>query len=268
MKFLFVAILISAFSVNAQIKLSLAEPPKQLSLLGEGSISTYINERDFALSPDGKEIFFTIASPRSDFQTIVSCKQSKVGEWSKPEVVSFAGAFSDLEPAFSSDGKTLYFASNRPIEGDTPKDFDIWRVTREGAGWSKPVNLGAPINTSEDEFYPSITKSGNLYFTASYKGQGMGREDIYRAVWKENKFQTPQALDSAVNSKVDEFNAFVSPDEDYILFTCFGRRDDAGGGDLYMSVKDAAGKWQPARQNMFKARSFLDIFTDAAALNA
>lgn len=243
----FLMFLVSSIVFAQQNKFTINKAPSQLSLFGEGLISTHINERDFAMSSDGKEIYFTIASPRSDFQTIVFCKQTKPGEWSKPEVVSFAGLYSDLEPAFSADGKTLYFASNRPVEGSAPKDFDIWKVTREGSGWGSPVNLGAPVNTSEDEFYPSITKTGHLYFTASYKGQGLGREDIYRAEWKENKFQVPQALDSAINSKVDEFNAFVSPNEDYILFTCFGRRDDAGGGDLYMSVKDVAGKWQPAR---------------------
>jgi Tol biopolymer transport system component len=247
MKYL-VLILLTSQVLSAQSKkLSLDKVPAQLALFGEGFTSTAINERDFALSPDGKEIYFTISSPRSDFQTIVSSRQIKPDEWTKPEVVSFAGTYSDLEPAFSTDGKTLYFASNRPISGNTPKDFDIWKVTREGNGWGTPVNLGLPINTENDEFYPSLTKTGHMYFTANYKGQGSGREDIYKAEWKENKFQTPLPLDSAINSKVDEFNAFVSPDEDYILFTCYGRRDDAGGGDLYMSVKDASGKWQPAR---------------------
>lgn len=246
-KLFLLAFFIPAFLVDAQTRLSLTEAPEQLTLFGEGSISTHINERDFALSPDGKEFYFTIASPRSDWQTLVVCRQIKPGVWTRPEVVSFGGHYSDLEPAFSPDGHTLYFASNRPLEGNAPKDFDIWKVTREGSGWSVPINLGPPVNTSQDEFYPSITKSGNLYFTASYPGQGRGREDIYRAVWREGRYQIPQPLDSMVNSNVDEFNAFVSPDEDYILFTCYGRKDDAGGGDIYMSEKDSAGKWTGAR---------------------
>ena len=251
-------LLLPTFLIAQVNKLSLTETPNQLTLCGEGFISTAINERDFALSPDGKEIYFTISSPRSDFQTIVVSRQTKPNQWTKPEIVSFAGLYSDLEPAFSPDGKSLYFASNRPISGQELKDFDIWKVTRESIGWSLPVNLGSPINTENDEFYPSLTKTGHLYFTASYKGQGRGREDIYKAEWKENKFQTPHALDSAINSKVDEFNAFVSPDEDYILFTCYGRRDDAGGGDLYMSVKDASGQWQPARCLTELNSKFLD----------
>ena len=234
---------------QAPFQLLLESPPAKLSLLAEDIISTAMNERDFAISPDGQEIYYTVSTPKSTFQTIVVSKKLSSGKWSQPEIVSFAGEFSDLEPAFSADGKTLYFASNRPTTGFEPKDFDLWKVTREGSGWRKPVNLGSTVNTELDEFYPSITKSGNLYFTAQYKG-GVGREDIYVAEWRDAQYQKPVVLDTAVNSRVYEFNAFVSPDERYIIFTSYGRKDDSGGGDLYMSVKDSQGKWQPAKNLM------------------
>jgi hypothetical protein len=220
-------------------------PPSSLTVFSEGFISTHVNERDFAISPDGKEIYFTISTPSSSFQTIVFCRQVKPNEWTAPEVVSFAGMYSDLEPAFSHDGQTLYFASNRPVTGTKPKDFDIWKVERTANGWGEPVNLGSVINTESDEFYPSIAKSGNLYYTATYKG-GPGREDIYVSEYTNSVYTAPVALDSGVNTKFYEFNAFVDPDEQYILFTSYGRKDDAGGGDLYMSVKDAKGVWQSA----------------------
>jgi hypothetical protein len=107
------------------------------------------------------------------------------------------------------------------------------------------VNTGSPVNTSADEFYPSITRSGNLYFTATYKN-GPGREDIYVAKRNATGFETPVALDTMVNSTFYEFNAFVDPDEQFILFTSYGRKDDSGGGDLYLSCKDASGKWTMA----------------------
>jgi Tol biopolymer transport system component len=220
-------------------------PPKGLTLFGEGITSTHLNERDFVISQDGSEIYFTISTPKSTFQTIVSSKKNKQG-WSAPEIVSFAGEFSDLEPVFSPDGQTLYFASNRPTSGSTPKDFDIWKVKRTARGWGTPENLGASINTEGDEFYPSITKSGNLYFTAAYK-DGPGREDIYVSEFRNGEFTKPIALDSGVNTKYYEFNAFVDLDEKYIMFTSYGRQDDTGGGDLYLSIKDSKGKWQPAK---------------------
>jgi len=215
-------------------------------LLSEGILSTSLNERDFALSPDGNEIYYTVSIPRSIFQTIVFRKRQKDGRWSAPEVAPFAGHFSDLEPAFTADGSTLYFASNRPLEGTQPKDFDIWKVTRTKNGWGTPEHLSNVINTEEDEFYPSITNTGNLYFTAAYKG-GPGREDIYIARWRNNQFEKPEPLDSAVNTGYYEFNAFVTPDERYIFFTSYGRKDDSGGGDLYVSTKDSNNKWQQAK---------------------
>jgi Tol biopolymer transport system component len=121
------------------------------------------------------------------------------------------------------------------------------------SGWSKPENLGDVINTTADEFYPSIARSGNLYFTAAYAG-GPGREDIYVSDWKNDQYQKPTALDTLVNSKFYEFNAFIDPNEQFILFTSYGRKDDSGGGDLYMSVKDVNGKWKPA-QNLKQLNS-------------
>lgn len=236
--------LLLLFAVQAQAQFQFQNPPGEVRLLAEGIISTSINERDFALSPDGNEIYFTISTPQSIFQTIVFSKREK-GIWTKPEVVSFAGKFSDLEPALSADGKKLYFASNRPLTGNQPKDFDIWVTERTSKGWSEPKNLGVPINTELDEFYPSIAKSGNLYFTAHYK-EGIGRDDIFVATWKNNQFEKPIALDTAVNTKGYEFNAFVDPDENFILFTGYGWPDDTGRGDLYISLKKS-GKWTAAR---------------------
>jgi len=244
-------------SVAGQSEIDLKNVPAEAVLLAEGFISTPMNERDFALSPDGTEIYYTISTPQSSFQTIVCIRKNKNGKWSNPEVVSFAGKFSDLEPALSADGKKLYFASNRPVVGNKPKDFDIWIVERNGNTWGEPQNAGVVVNTESDEFYPSITKSGNLYFTAQYK-EGVGREDIFLAAWKNDHFEKPVALDTAINSKGFEFNAFVDPDEQFILFTGYGRKDDAGRGDLYMSFKEAGGKWLPAKNLTFLNSARLD----------
>lgn len=246
-RFILTLLVVSPVLATAQLKLpALNTPPSKLEMLGEGTLSTSINERDFALSPDGSEILYTISTPRSTFQTIVYSKKNAKGEWSAPEIASFAGEYSDLEPVFSHDGNTLFFSSNRPLTGTQPKDFDVWKVSRTAKGWSNAENLGAVINTEADEFYPSVARSGNLYFTAAYK-DGPGREDIYVSEFKGSQYQKPVPLDTMVNSKFYEFNAFVDPNEQYILFTSYGRKDDSGGGDLYIASKDANGKWKPAK---------------------
>jgi Tol biopolymer transport system component len=220
--------------------------PQKAELFADGIISTSANERDFALSPDGNEMFYTLQAPRAGmFQTILHRVKNAKGVWSKPAVAPFAGNFTDLEPAFSPDGRKLFFCSNRPLSGERPKDFDIWVVEKTVGKWGEPKNIGRPVNTELDEFYPSVAGNGNLYFTAAYKS-GVGREDIFVSKFQEGTYQPPVPLGPGVNSTTYEFNAYVSPQEEFIIFTSYGREDDSGGGDLYISLKDENGQWKTA----------------------
>jgi len=255
MRYRFIAVfiylaLLSFMSVQAQpasqVKFNFSSVPESVKIFGEGIVSTDMYERDMALSPDGNEMFYTIVSPLNAFSAIIYLQKDEKNNWSKPEVASFSGEYSDMEPAFTTDGKKLFFVSNRPLSGDSAKDFDIWYVEKTNGKWVHPVNIGKPVNTDANEFYPSIATNGNLYFTAAYK-IGKGKEDIYLAKWENGKYADPVSLDSAVNSSLYEFNAFVSPDEQFIIFTSFGRSDDKGRGDLYISKKDASGSWTPAK---------------------
>lgn len=214
-------------------------------LFEPGKISTGKYERDMAVSPDGKELYFTIQHPKTGYSQVVCCTKTKTG-WSIPQIASFSGKYSDMEPAFSPDGKKLYFVSDRPLDQKgSKKDYDIWYTERKKDQWSIPINIGTKINTEADEFYPSVTRNGNVYFTASRKN-GIGKEDIYVAVFKNGEYQEPTALDTNVNSVVYEFNAFVDPDEKYIIYTSYGRPTDYGKGDLYISKKNKKGQWEPA----------------------
>lgn len=171
----------------------------------------------------------------------------KNGEWSKPEVAPFSGRYRDLEAAFSQDGQTVYFSSDRPLSGDKTKDFDIWKVKKLPNGrWAEPENLGTAVNSLKNEFYPSITKSGNLYFTVE-ADNGKGSEDIVICKWTGLTYSKPESLPEDINTKYDEFNAFVDPDEQFIIFSSYGRSDDMGGGDLYISHKDNGGNWMPVK---------------------
>lgn len=206
-------------------------------------LDQYQNVRDFCLSQKTGEAFFTIQSPNQDLSQIVCVKN---GEWQKPELLPFCDAYSYLEPFISADGSRLYFASNRPkSDGDEKAgDFDIWYVKRDpsGNGWSAPINAGSAVNTQEDEFYPVITANNNLYFTKDSKS-GMGKDDIYRCQWDGTQYQQAVLLDAPLNSAGYEFNAYVAPDESWILFTRYNAMGGFGSGDLYLSRKDKSGSW-------------------------
>lgn len=225
--------------------LNLTTPPKSVELFGKDFISTGLYERDIAIAPDGQEIIYTLGAYQQQKRGLVSSQQTAQG-WSTPEFLNISGTYQDIEPFFSADGQTLYFASNRPLLADSAAaDYNIWYSKKTKQGWGEPVAFGPAINTNKDEFYPSVAQNGNLYFTAT-KTTGVGREDIYVSKWVDGVYQEAQLLDTAINTKAYEFNAFISPQEDVLVFSSYGRADDLGGGDLYYSQKDEAGNWKKA----------------------
>lgn len=239
-----------AFSFSAAAQ-NTSYPGKQLPadkplLFAKGTVSDGMNNRDLTISPNGDELFYSVQ--QRDFSVSVILRMVKKNNtWTGPEVAPFSGKYLDLEASFSPDGKRIYFCSNRPsAANDSTDDFDIWFVERTGAGWGEPVHAGFVINSPGNEFYPSVAKSGNIYFTAQPR-EGKGREDIVMCEWKNGAYAAPVSLPDAINSKSDEYNAFIDPDEKFILFTGTGRPGDLGRGDIYMSKKDEAGNWLPAK---------------------
>ena len=83
--------------------------------------------------------------------------------------------------------------------------------------------LDSIVNSDVDEYYPSLSSNGNLYFTAAYSN-ALGREDIYKSEFINGHYQTPQPIDSNVNSVAYEFNAFISPDENLLIFSSMEER--------------------------------------------
>ncbi|MGN8069709.1 hypothetical protein [Mucilaginibacter sp. 22184] len=225
-----------------------ALPTDTPSIFAKGLLSDGLSNRDFTISPKGDEIFFTLEQPRIVGSVILHLVK-KNNQWGKPEVASFSGRDNDHEAAFSPDGQWIYFSSDRPLlDTGARKDFDIWRVKRTGNGtWGKPENLGPGVNTAKNEFYPSITRSGNLYITVE-ADYGKGDEDIVLFKATPTGYSKPESLPEDINTKYDEFNAFVDPDEQFILLSSYGRPDDMGRGDMYISQKDKAGNWLPVKR--------------------
>ncbi len=212
-------------------------------------INTGLNNRDLTISPDGHTLLSTIMSPTNRFAVILVSHQ-RDGKWSAPEIAPFSGTWPDIEPMFTPDGKRLYFASKRPKPDRDSTDWDIWSVTFDQGRWSEPDNPGPPINSAGNEFYPSITSGGSLYFTAERESDdpNIGGEDIWRALpdpKNPGQFLHAEPVPGAVNTKQSEFNAFISADDDFLIFGATGRDNEMGGGDLYISRADANGQFGP-----------------------
>ncbi|HUM52546.1 MAG TPA: hypothetical protein PK431_12055 [Chitinophagales bacterium] len=226
-------------------KLPITFPKDSIALINLPAAFVHFSVRDFTLSPNNDEIFFTIESNKNTIASIIQLVKMN-GQW-QMNIAPFSGNYYDLEASFAPDGKTLYFVSNRPLQKDSAvKDFDIWKTEKVNGIWQAPKNLGNVINTDADEFYPSVSNNGTIYFTAQYKNS-KGKEDIWMSKLVDGQYTLPESLSDSVNSKTYEFNAYVSPDESFIVFTSCSRADDLGGCDLYISKKDAAGNWTTAK---------------------
>jgi hypothetical protein len=212
-------------------------------------LKKYMNTRDLALSSTQDEVYFTVQNTNEEVSVIAFSKKENK-KWSEPKLINFTSKFRDIEPFLSSDGLKLYFSSNRPLHDSVskPKDYDIWYVERLNlkSDWSAPKNLGAPVNTSNNEFYPSLAKNGNLYFTSD-GSKSLGKDDVFFSKWENNNYSEPITLGLNINSAGYEFNAFVSPDEKFLIFTGYNRTEGLGSGDLYISYKDKNDQWEKAK---------------------
>lgn len=216
--------------------------------LFDKKLNEFLNVRDFCISEKGNEAFFTIQSLDGKISQIAFItKENK--EWSEPELMNFCDENMYLEPFLTYDGKRLFFVSDRPNNSskDGKKNFDIWYVERKNPKekWSEPINLGSPVNSELDEFYPTLSENGNLYFTLD-SPNGMGKDDIYFSQWNGKNYTNPVLLNDKINSDGYEFNAFISKDENFLLYTKYNAEGGLGSGDLYISKKDSEGNWQQA----------------------
>jgi len=161
-------------------------------------------------------------------------------------VAAFSGQYNDFDPFVAPDGKRLYFSSNRPVDasGRPKNDFDVWFVEQTRAGWGPPQHLDSPVNTPAQEFYPSVTKDGTLYFSSTRAG-GAGGADIYRARLVEGRYTEAENLGDSINAPTSEGDPYISPDEDYLIFVSYNRQGGHGDGDLYISVR-RDGHWTKA----------------------
>ncbi|MCP4181481.1 MAG: hypothetical protein GY756_27270 [bacterium] len=213
-------------------------------IFAPGIISTDMYERDLTITPDGKEIYFTVQlGPRHKWKSHIVCVEQINGVWSKPEVASFSGQYSDIEPFIQFDGKKMYFISNRPlVEGEKNKyRTNMWYVDKTEKGWSEPKPVGEPINGNGPVFFPSITKSGTMYFT---RGTEDKSELIYRSKFIDGSFTEPELLPKEINATKYQYNTFISPDEDFLIVpTNIENNTFGGGSDYYISFRDENDNW-------------------------
>ena len=217
-------------------------PGTKPEIFAPGIISTGYHDGCITFSPDGRELFYHFGGLG---RMVILYMKQEVNRWTAPQVASFSGNYRDGEPHFSYDGNKLLFRSNRPLEGkgEPMESTDIWIVERSEDGWGEPRNLGTIINSAKDDLYPTITKSGDLYFASNRDGGW----DIYASKYLNGRYIKPEKLSKAINSEFGDWDAFLDPDESYIIFGSNRRSDGFGESDLYISFRKEDGSWTKSK---------------------
>ncbi len=223
------------------------KPPGRVAkIFAPGIISDGMNNRDIAITPDGKEIYYCSSFGNFSYSKIFYVRQLDDGSWTTPEIASFcsSGEYYDIEPFISHDGEQLYFMSTRPDikKGETKGgDQDIWVVDRVGDSWGTPYNLGEPVSSSMEEYFPSLTKDGTIYFTRQKNGDPVGV--IYRSKLVDGKYSEPEKLPEQVNCGSNRFNAYVAPDESYVIVPAVWPEKSLGGIDYFITYRNEKDEW-------------------------
>jgi Tol biopolymer transport system component len=212
-------------------------------IFAPGIISLGYHEHRIAISPDGNEIFYSVASPNKPKMQIMQTKLAN-GSWDTPSLAPFSDIGMNLHPAFSPDGKRLFFVSTRPLlkNGVSSNRADIWFVDRQENGWSNPVNIGNSINTENNESSPTVMSDRTIFFESN-RNSDKKDWDIYVSYLINGVYQKAEKLSSFVNTEFEEGGPFVSPDGSYLLFNS-NRPGSYGESDLYITLKNNNGEWE------------------------
>lgn len=209
----------------------------KLSLLPE-EINDDYHTGSATLTADGKTLYFTKAGVVDGVKydkdavikkTIYYANQVN-GVWSAAVAFPYnsALAYSVEHPAISTDGKTLYFASDMP---GTLGGLDLFYSEYTGSGWSKPKNCGPNVNTTSDEVFPYVRKDGTLFFSS--RGHiTIGGLDVFSATGSKSNWTEAENLKAPINSPKDDFGIYYY-DDNLTGFISSNRVGGKGMDDIY-----------------------------------
>lgn len=149
--------------------------PKKLNK----NINTKYHESAGSITSDGKTLYFVSNRPGGfGGRDIYTSAKEKNGNWGPAQNLgSVINTKYDEEGIFlQSDGKALYFSSKGH---NSMGGYDIFKSTFENSKWSEPLNIGYPINTTDDDVFFSISANGVHGYYSSEKAEGYGGQDIY-----------------------------------------------------------------------------------------
>jgi OmpA-OmpF porin, OOP family len=158
-----------------------------------------------AMTPDGLTLFLTQWSVKDGkkLADLYKCVRSGTA-WSQPERLAALDmqGYSTMQPALSTDGRVLLFASDRPGGSG---GFDLWYATLDGAGMpGAPENLGAVVNSAGDDEAPYYDAGLHTLIFSTNGRVGMGNMDLFESLGDLSNLSAPVNLGYPINSSKDD----------------------------------------------------------------
>lgn len=195
-----------------------------------------------SVSPNGQTMVFTrsfqlnsgkMASNDQKVSNtqLYTSKKAADGKWEKPYLLPFSDSkYMYAHPAFSVDGKKMYFSSDMPGGHGA---MDIWEVPVSDGNWGAPTNLGTNINTKGNEVFPTVRGENGLYFSSDAH-QSLGGLDILESSNKTGMWSIPKHVSYPVNTSTDDFGMIWNEDGKTGYFTS----DRSGSDKLYSFTEE------------------------------
>lgn len=214
--------------------LPVPSPPVVLRIIGPaerfapGIASTQHDEIRLTLSPDGNTaLWFSRNRPGGPGGYDIWISHREGDRWRPATPVPFNAPGRDFDPAFSADGRVVYFCSDRA--GGQGGD-DLYRVSMGSDGrFGEPVNLGRAVNSAADEFAPMLSPDGRTLLFSSDRAGGAGGHDLYSAAMIGGVAQPARPLVGDLNTAAQEFDATFLGDGRTVVFA---RAQDFGSAPV------------------------------------
>lgn len=197
-------------------------------------------------SPQMEKFYFTRLNTDGSTPGVLANLSKTENGWSNVDTLPFtSGKYHDNDMCISQDGNKMIFRSFRPLpDGKLPIGHAyLWFAEKENEKWgnAQPLYCGNKLVSTG---YPSITQSNTIYFSYSNRTN----TGIFKSVFENNKYRTPVHEYSVLDSITTEGDLFVSPDESYMIISCYNHPENLYSlkGDLYVAFKDERGNWTKA----------------------
>lgn len=158
---------------------------------------------------------------------------TKTGDsWSRPSLISSTinSKYLETTASITPDGKTIYFASDKlgGLGG-----LDLYKIEMQANGsWGAPVNLGAPVNSKDNEDAPFIHPDQKTLFFTSDGHNTMGGRDVFMTKLVAGKWTNPENMGYPVNTTAND-NYFTLIADGTRAYFSSDRKGGHGAQDIY-----------------------------------